>query len=162
VPVSHGKSSYPKQSPSQNSNQTWQGKLMNYIQEKLQISAEALSNIDWESNSQAIRSVPIPNRTFLIKFLHRWLPVGKRVHQYIPSIYPSHCLSGVFPIEDFDHTFRCPSPQRRRWQINLHNDLFKTLSTFQDRPGSGEHRDRRTLLLVSSNPSNPAIYLSHI
>jgi hypothetical protein len=52
-------------------------KLMNHIREKLQTSAEALSNIDWESPSQAIRLVPIPNRTFLMKFLHRWLPVGK-------------------------------------------------------------------------------------
>jgi hypothetical protein len=100
-------------------------KLMTYIQEKLQISAEALSNIDWESHSQAIRSVPIPNRNFLIKYLHRWLPVGERVHQYNPSIYPSHCPCCLFPIEDLDHTFRCPSPQRHRWQINLRNDLFK-------------------------------------
>jgi hypothetical protein len=56
-------------------------KMMTYIQKKLQIPAIELSYIDWESHSQAIRSVPIPNRTFLIKFLHRWLPVGKRVHQ---------------------------------------------------------------------------------
>jgi hypothetical protein len=98
---------------------------MTYIQEKLQIPAKELSNIDWKSHSHAIRSVPIPNRTFLIKFLHRWLPVGKRVHQYNPSIYPSHCPSCLLPIEDFDHTFRCPSPLRRRWQINLRHDLFK-------------------------------------
>jgi hypothetical protein len=39
-------------------------KLMHYIQEKLQISADVLSNIGWESHSQAIRSIPIPNRTF--------------------------------------------------------------------------------------------------
>jgi hypothetical protein len=44
---------------------------MTYIQEKRQIPAKELSNIDWESHSHAIRSVPIPNRTYLIKFLHR-------------------------------------------------------------------------------------------
>jgi hypothetical protein len=42
-------------------------KLMNCIKEKLQIPAEALSKTDWESHAQAIRTVPIPNRTFLIK-----------------------------------------------------------------------------------------------
>jgi hypothetical protein len=96
-------------------NRTRRGKekLMTYIQEKLQIRAEELSNIDWESHSKAIRSVKIPNRSFVIKFLHRWLPVGKRVHQYSPSIYPDHCPSCIFPIEDFDCTFRCPRPQRR-------------------------------------------------
>jgi hypothetical protein len=109
-------------------------KLMTYIQEKLQIPAKELSNIDWESHSHAIRSVPIPNRTFLIKFLHRWLPVGKRVHQYKPSIYPSHCPSCLFPTEDFNHTFRCPSPQRRRWQINLHHDLFKLFQSSNTDP----------------------------
>jgi hypothetical protein len=101
--------------------------LKTYIQEKLQTSEEAISKIDWESHSQAIRAVPIPNRTFLIKFLLRWLPVGKLVHQYNPSIYPGHCPSCLFPIEDFDHTFRCPSLQRRRWQINLRNDLFRLI-----------------------------------
>jgi hypothetical protein len=65
---------------------------------KTQTSAEAISNIDWESHSQAIRSVPIPNRTFLIKFLHRWLPVGKLVHQYNPSIYPDHVPAAYSPL----------------------------------------------------------------
>jgi hypothetical protein len=113
--------------PSRRRNRTRPGKekLMHYIQEKLQIPAKELSNIDCESHSQAIRSVPIPNRTFLIISFHRWLPVGKRVHQYNPSIYPSHCPSCQFPIEDFDRTFRCPSPQRRRWQMNLRHYLFK-------------------------------------
>jgi hypothetical protein len=109
----------------QDSNQTWQGKLMHYIRGKLQIPATALSNIGWQSHAQAIRTIPIPSRTFLIKFLYRWLTAGKRVHLFDSAIYPSYCLSCVFPIEDFDHTFRCPSPQRRRWQINLRNDLFK-------------------------------------
>jgi hypothetical protein len=98
---------------------------MTYRQEKLQITTIELLHIDWESHSHAIRSVPIPNHTFLIKFLHRWLPVGKRGHQYNPSIYPSHCPSCLSPIVDFDHTFRCPSVQRRRWQINLRHELFK-------------------------------------
>jgi hypothetical protein len=57
----------------QDSNQTWQGKLMHYIQGKLQIPATALSNIGWQSHAQAIRTIPIPSRTFLIKFLYRWL-----------------------------------------------------------------------------------------
>jgi hypothetical protein len=39
-------------------------KLMTYTQGKLQIPENELSNIDWESHSHAIRSVPIPNRTF--------------------------------------------------------------------------------------------------
>jgi hypothetical protein len=108
-------------------------KLMTYIQDKLQIPAKELSNIDWESHSHAIRSVPIPNRTFFINFLHRWFPVGKRV-QYTPSIYPSHCPSCLCPTEDFDHTFRCPSPRRRRWQINLRHDLFKLFQRFNTDP----------------------------
>jgi hypothetical protein len=108
VPFSQGKSSNPKQSPSLESKQTVQRNLMNYIQVRLQISVEALSNIDWESHSQAIRPVSIPNRIFLIKF-----------------IYPSHCPSCLLVIEEFDHIFLCPSPQRRRWQMNLRNDLFK-------------------------------------
>jgi hypothetical protein len=40
-------------------------------------------------------------------------------------LYHRPCHSCIFPIEEFDHTFRCPSPQRRRWQTNIRNDLFK-------------------------------------
>jgi hypothetical protein len=72
-------------------------RLMTYIQEKLQIPAKDLSNIDWESHSYAIRSIPIPNRTFLIKFLQKWLPVGKRVHHTI-RLYTLATVPAAYPL----------------------------------------------------------------
>jgi hypothetical protein len=64
LPVSHGKSSYPKQSPGRILTRRGKEKLLNYIHKKLQIPSEAFSNIDWENHSHVIRTVTIPNRIF--------------------------------------------------------------------------------------------------
>jgi hypothetical protein len=100
-------------------------RLLQYIREKLQLSEEAVSQIDWDSHTQSIRTLHITSRTFLVKFRHKWLPVGKQIHRYNPSILSSHCPSCQFPVEDFDHTFRCQDPWRRSWQSKLRTDLTK-------------------------------------
>jgi hypothetical protein len=61
-------------------------RLLQYIQEKTQTTDEAFSPIDWESHAQAIRTSQIKSSTFLIKFLHKWLPVGNR---FVGTIQPN-------------------------------------------------------------------------
>jgi hypothetical protein len=101
--------------------------LLRYIGEKHRISKDIISQIDWDSHAHAIRTFHITSRTFLVKFLDKWLPVGKQVNRHNPSIYPSQCPSCQIPVEDFDHTFRCPDPQRRGWQSKLRTALIKLL-----------------------------------
>jgi hypothetical protein len=99
-------------------------RLLRYIGEKItspRTSSPKLIGI----TMHAIRTLKITSRTFLVKFLHKWLPVGKQVHRYNPSICPSHCLSCQIPVDDLDHTFSYPDLQRRGWQSKLRTALIK-------------------------------------
>jgi len=82
----------------------------------------AFSQVDWDSHERSIQkyiSTTDSRQKFLVKFLHRWLPVGKQVHRYNPIIYSSQCPSCDEPVEDFHHFLSCPCPERRKWQSNL-------------------------------------------
>jgi hypothetical protein len=93
--------------------------LMKYIQQKHQLSEVAVSRIDWTSHAQAIRNFQTTSNIFMVKFLSKWLPVGKQIHRYNPAAYSSQCPSCSCAIEGFDHAFRCPDPNRRRWRSDL-------------------------------------------
>jgi hypothetical protein len=66
-----------------------------YIQKKANMDEGAFSEIDWNSHEQTVRSFQSGTRIFLVKFLHRWLPVGKHVSRYDPTKYRGNCRSHV-------------------------------------------------------------------
>jgi hypothetical protein len=99
--------------------------LMKYIQQKHQLSEIAVSRIDWTSHAQVIRHFQTISNIFMVKFLIKWLHVGKQIHRYNPAAYSSQCPSCSCAIEDFDHAFRCPDPNRRRWRSDLRQALFR-------------------------------------
>jgi hypothetical protein len=101
------------------------GQLMKYIQQKHQLSEVAVSRISWTSRAQAIRKLPDHQQHLMVKFLSKWLPVGKQINRYNPAAYPSQCPSCSCAIEDFDHAFPCPDPSRRRWRTDLRQALLR-------------------------------------
>jgi hypothetical protein len=102
--------------------------LLQYIQHKHRLSDVAMTHINWESHAQAIRNFQVTSTTFLVKFPSKWLPVGKQVHRYNPAVYPSQCPSCSCENEDFNHAFRCPDPQRRKWRSDLRRELLQRLN----------------------------------
>jgi hypothetical protein len=99
--------------------------ILQYIQQRHNISDAAFMQIDWESYKSAINKFRQKHTTFITKFLSKWLPVGKQVHRYNPALYSSRCPSCECPVEDFNHAFRCP--ERRQWQSLLRQDLLRFL-----------------------------------
>jgi hypothetical protein len=120
--------------------------LLQNIQHKHQLSDVAMTHINWESHAQAIQNFQVTSTTFLVKFLSKWLPVGKRVHRYNPAVYPSQCPSCSCENEDFNHAFRCPDPQRRKRRSDLRRELLQRLNhlntdpVLADLPIDGLHR----------------------
>ena len=106
--------------------------LLQYVQNKHQLSDADVSHIDWDSQARAIRTFQHTSHTFLVKFLSKWLPVGKQVNRYNPTAYPSKCPSCDCPVEDFDHVFRCHD--RRKWWSALRQDLFQLFDRSNTNP----------------------------
>jgi len=94
-----------------------------YIQKKANMDEGAFSEIDWNSHEQTVRSFQSGTRIFLVKFLHRWLPVGKHVSRYDPTKYRGNCHSCDEPVEDFHHFLSCPDPERKEWQSTLRTKI---------------------------------------
>jgi hypothetical protein len=111
-----------------------QRKLLQFLQKKYQLSDANVSQIDWDSHARAISIFQNTSHTFLVKFLSKWLPVGKQVNRYNPAIYPSKCPSCECPVEDFDHVFRCPCQDRRKWRSVLQQDLLQLLDRSNTNP----------------------------
>jgi hypothetical protein len=109
-------------------------KLLQYMQQKHRLSDVAMTQIDWKSHAQAIRHFQVTNTTFLVKFLSKWLPVGKQVHHYNPAVYPSQCPSCSCENEDFNHAIRCADPQRRKWRSDLRRELLQRLNYLNTDP----------------------------
>jgi hypothetical protein len=61
---------------------------MKYIQQKHQLSEVAVSRIDWTSHAQAIINFQTTSNIFMVKFLSKWLPVGKQINRYNPQHIP--------------------------------------------------------------------------
>lgn len=107
--------------------------MLTYIQQKWQIPQEHFSQIDWKSHEQAINAFQASTPTFLVKFLHRWLPIGRHVHRYNSDLYQGHCPSCPTPVEeDFHHFLSCPNPERQKWQSTLRMSIIKVTHTHTD------------------------------
>ncbi|KAG7364810.1 hypothetical protein IV203_038013 [Nitzschia inconspicua] len=94
-------------------------KLKTYIQQKTQMSEAALADMDWQSHERSVNMFKDGPHTFLVKFLHGWLPVGKLVSRYDPIKYPGACPSCDEPSEDSKHYLTCPNPERHNWHTAL-------------------------------------------
>jgi hypothetical protein len=74
--------------------------------------------IDWEGHRLAIHGHR-EHSTFITKFIHGQLPVGKRVHLYNQVDYNHQCPSCHEDQEDTLHMLRCRHPDRVAWQQTL-------------------------------------------
>jgi hypothetical protein len=64
------------------------------------------------------------SRTFIVKLIDDYLPVGKRVQLYKPY-YEAQCPSCDTPKEDRDHVFRCQAADRELWCTEFLKKLAK-------------------------------------
>lgn len=91
--------------------------LKQYLQKKFGWTEFQMHTIDWDGYQHAIRNWKPPKTqhqlsTFLPKFLHCWLPVGKMVSRYNPQVHQAYCPSCEGNIlEDQTHMLKCPSRQ---------------------------------------------------
>jgi hypothetical protein len=73
------------------------------------------------------------SRTFIIKLINDYLPVGKRVRLYKPY-YEAQCPSCDAPEEDREHVFHCPAADRELWQTEFLKKLAKKCSNLSTAP----------------------------
>jgi len=85
------------------------------------MSDDAFAAVDWPSHELAVNTSKLPT-PFLVKFLHRWLPVGRQTHRYNDKKYSSQCPSCPEEVESFVHFLTCPA--RKVWHKNLKDELL--------------------------------------
>ncbi|KAL7565834.1 hypothetical protein ACA910_007394 [Epithemia clementina (nom. ined.)] len=85
--------------------------------------------IDWVSHGRALRGV-YQHRSFVIKFVHNWLPLGAHVSRYKPY-YPASCPVCSHPVEDRLHFLQCSMP---KWLGPLLNRLRSYQATHPTHP----------------------------
>ena len=59
-----------------------------YLCDKFKWTQTVFDDIDWEVHSKALHSFSRQDRFCLIKFIHDWLPTGKRRHRETKGTYP--------------------------------------------------------------------------
>ena len=132
--------------------------LFQHLQRKHHWDDQTLNSIDWDSHTAAVhawpnvaRLAPTPpdpppngttpppptgiigqHSTFLTKFLHHWLPVGKLVSRYDSHTYSMKCATCDAPTEDTNHFLRCTG--RANWRSTLRTDLRKLSEKLQSDP----------------------------
>ena len=109
-------------------------KLKQYIQTKTGMDNATFQSVDWKSHENAVRNFKHGPHKFLVKFLHRQLPVGTRVSRYDPIKYTSACPSCNHPEEDFHHFMQCPDPERIKWQSTLCTKLRQKCDSLNTDP----------------------------
>ncbi len=88
--------------------------------------------VHWEAHSQALRKNFL-HRTFLVKFIHDKLPVGKMIALY-KNTFDHRCPSCQDEFEDRTHFLRCPHPERVPWQLQLATAIRKRCDNIPTRP----------------------------
>ena len=72
-------------------------------------------------------------RTTLVKFIHKILPLGARVHHYNKKYNPN-CASCHAPNETQEHFWRCPAASRITWRRHFLKDLSQKLIDLRTGP----------------------------
>ena len=116
--------------------------LLDFVAKKRQWRPGVRATIDWECYKQAIRSwtsaykkdaITKASPSFLHKFLHGWLPVGRMVSRYNETHYPRECKSCEENVEeDTLHFLRCPG--RADWRNRLRDAIRKQCDNTQTDP----------------------------
>jgi len=106
--------------------------LENYLCKKNEWSPQTLKDVDWEAHRRALNRHQ-PRRHTLVKHLHDYLPVGKRVHKYDPK-YPQSCPSCAEPIETCAHVHQCPAQTRVQWRSTFLQTLRNKLESLNTAP----------------------------
>ncbi|KAG7363181.1 hypothetical protein IV203_026541 [Nitzschia inconspicua] len=75
--------------------------LKAYIMQKTEMLEAVFADINWQSHKRSVDTFKDSPHTFLVKFLHGWLPLKKVISRYDPIKYLSACPSCDEPIEDF-------------------------------------------------------------
>jgi hypothetical protein len=90
-----------------------QPRITTYLRDRYHWNPITFDSIDWDAHSAAVRSLSIPEHRFVIKFIHRMLPIGFRLRQH-HSHMPVGCPSCDAPLEDDWHWLLCPAHQAWR------------------------------------------------
>jgi hypothetical protein len=98
--------------------------LRTRIQRRTGMTDEAIDSVDWASHRTSIMTYK-GSTTFLVKFLHDLLPVGKRVQQYDQEKYTSKCPSCDEEMEDTKHLLLCQDQERKKWQSELRQSVIQ-------------------------------------
>jgi hypothetical protein len=88
--------------------------------------------IDWEAHHRAVRALSIPEHRFVVKLIHKMLPIGFRLQQRNKHM-PAGCPSCTAPVEDDWHWIVCPSHQD--WRDKQARSLSQRLSKLKTHPG---------------------------
>ena len=93
-------------------------KMEDYLMERTGWSFTVSSSIDWDAHRGALNHSR-DRRTFTLKLIHRWLPIGRRVTWYDKKYDPS-CFACGRPEEDQDHWLLCMAgTDGIQWRIKL-------------------------------------------
>ena len=80
--------------------------LREYLEKKYHWN-NASDLIDWTIHGRAIRKLPQAQKTFILKFIHEWLPVNSHHSSPNPSPYCHACKDNI---ESQTHFLCCPHP----------------------------------------------------
>ena len=96
-----------------------------YLREKFGWSQTTFEDISWTTHSTALKSLTEPDRVRITKYIHGWLPTGKRRHREKKS-YPQDCALCHAAIEDNEHLWACTHESQIQLVESLLIDLEKT------------------------------------
>ena len=96
-----------------------------FLCKKFNWTKAAFNNIDWDVSHTAFKTFTRADRTRLIKFIHGWLPTGKRRHRETKGMYPQSCALCHAMTETNHHMLHCNHTEQVNHMENLSLDLEK-------------------------------------
>jgi hypothetical protein len=93
---------------------------------------QALDEVDWESHTMAVGWLQL-SQSFLVKLLHRILPIGTLIHKYDLVKYTIGCPTCRDHNETYEHLFQCHHPSHAGWKAQLKVTLIKFMDETNSR-----------------------------
>lgn len=78
--------------------------------------------IDWFPHGRALANCAYSKRVTITKFIHGWLPINKRLHEYDKSV-PTKCATCNEPVESQQHFLYCNCDSRHAHRTLLRSNL---------------------------------------